>query len=39
MGHRVMRELVLDLDSSVSETHGMQKGTAYSELALQQHEN
>jgi hypothetical protein len=34
-----MRELVLDLDSLVSEAHGIQEGTAYRELALQQHEN
>jgi hypothetical protein len=27
--HRVMRELVLDMDSSVSETYGEQEGTAY----------
>jgi len=28
-GHRAMRELVLDMDSSVSETYGEQEGTAY----------
>jgi len=27
--HRTMRELVLDMDSSVSETHGQQEGSAY----------
>jgi hypothetical protein len=27
--HRAMRELVLDMDSSVSETHGQQGGSAY----------
>jgi len=27
--HRVMRELILDMDSSVSETYGEQEGTAY----------
>jgi hypothetical protein len=27
--HRAMRELVLDMDSSVSETYGEQEGTAY----------
>jgi hypothetical protein len=27
--HRAMRELVLDMDSSVSETHGQQEGSAY----------
>jgi hypothetical protein len=27
--HRVMRELVLDMDSSVSETYGEQEGSAY----------
>ena len=27
--HRAMRELVLDMDSSVSETHGRQEGSAY----------
>lgn len=27
--HRTMRELVLDMDSSVSETYGEQEGTAY----------
>jgi len=29
LGHRAMRELVLDMDSSVSETYGEQEGTAY----------
>jgi hypothetical protein len=28
-GHRAMRELILDMDSSVSETYGEQEGTAY----------
>jgi hypothetical protein len=27
--HRTIRELVLDMDSSVSETHGQQEGSAY----------
>ena len=27
--HRTMRELILDMDSSVSETYGAQEGTAY----------
>ena len=27
--HRAMKELVLDMDSSVSETHGQQEGSAY----------
>ena len=29
LAHQLLRELILDMDSSVSETYGQQEGTAY----------